>query len=166
MIYFYHCHGGEHTNGLFQIGISMYYILTIYIVHLLCTYLYVQLDMQIMMHSYTPQYDSHVRDKLPLICQALLCIAQVQYSEKPYNRATHQLIISQNFAHLSCKVENILNGRLDLIPSPSPLVKIQVMGGIVSLQCKGKTLLGIVNKLLKTKSLLTSPSNVLPHHLK
>ena len=58
--------------------------------------------MQIMMHSYTPQYDSHVRDKLPLICQALLCIAQVQHSEKPYNRATHQLIISQNFSHLSC----------------------------------------------------------------
>ena len=80
-----------------------YYILTIYIVHLLCIYgRYVQLDMQIMMHSYTPQYDSHVRDKLPLICQALLCIAQVQYSEKPYNRATHQLIISQNFSHLSC----------------------------------------------------------------
>ena len=27
---------------------------------------------------------------------------------------------------------------------------------------KGTTMLGIVNKLLKTKSLLTSPSNVLP----
>ena len=34
------------------------------------------------------------------------------------------------------------------------------------LQSKGKTLLGIVNKLQKTKSLLTSPSNVLPYHLK
>jgi hypothetical protein len=30
----------------------------------------------------------------------------------------------------------------------------------------GKTLLGIVNKLLKTKSLLTSPSNDLPYYLK
>ena len=36
----------------------------------------------------------------------------------------------------------------------------------VCLRCKGKTLLGIVNKLLKTKRLLTSPSNVLPLHLK
>jgi hypothetical protein len=40
------------------------------------------------------------------------------------------------------------------------------MGGKVSLGCKGKTLLAIVNKLLKTKSLLASPSNVLPYYLK
>ena len=60
------------------------------------------------------------------------------------------------------KVEKILRGSLDLIPSPSPSVKIQIMGGKVCLRCKGKTLLGIVNKLLKTKSLLTSPRNVLP----
>ena len=58
------------------------------------------------------------------------------------------------------KVEKILKGSLDSIPSPSPSVKIQVMGGKVCLRCKGKTLL--VNKLLKTKNLLTSPSNVLP----
>ena len=45
-------------------------------------------------------------------------------------------------------------------------MKIQIMGGKVCLRCKGKTLLGIVNKLLKTKSLLTTPSNVLPLHLK
>ena len=66
----------------------------------------------------------------------------------------------------SIKVENILKGSLDLIPSPSPSVKIQIMGGKVCLMCKGKTLLGVVNKLLKTKSLLTSPSNVLPYYLK
>ena len=66
----------------------------------------------------------------------------------------------------SNKVENILKGSLDLIPSPSPSVKIQIMWGKVYLWCKGKTLLGIVNKLLKTKSFLTSPSNVLPYHLK
>ena len=59
------------------------------------------------------------------------------------------------------KVENFLKGSLDLIPSPSPLVKIQIMGGKVCLWCKGKTLLGVVNK-----SLLTMPSNVLPLHLK
>jgi hypothetical protein len=60
----------------------------------------------------------------------------------------------------------ILKGSLDSISSPSPSVKIQIMGRKVCLRCKGKTLLGIVNKLLKTKSLLTSPSNDLPHYLK
>ena len=69
------------------------------------------------------------------------------------------------FPNLS-KVEKILKGSLDLIPSPSPSVKIQIMGGKVCLRCKGKTLLDVVNKLLKTKSLLTSPSNVLPYSLK
>ena len=47
------------------------------------------------------------------------------------------------------KVEKILKGSLDSIPSPS--VKIQIMGGKVCLRSKGKTLLGIVNKLLKKK---------------
>ena len=61
------------------------------------------------------------------------------------------------------KVEKILKGSLDLIPSPSPTVKFQIIGRKVCLKGKGKTLLGIVNKLLKTKSLLTSPSNVLPY---
>ena len=46
-----------------------------------------------------------------------------------------------------------MKGSLDLI---------QIMGRKVCLRCKGKILLGNVNKLLKTKSLLTSPSNVLP----
>ena len=64
------------------------------------------------------------------------------------------------------KVENILKGSLDLIPSPSPSVKIQIMGGKVCLRCKGKTLMGSVNKLLKTKSLMTKPSNVLPYYFK
>ena len=64
------------------------------------------------------------------------------------------------------KVEKILKGILDSILSPSPLVKIQIMGRKVCLRCKGKKLLGIVNKLLKSKSLLTSPSNVLPYYLK
>ena len=64
------------------------------------------------------------------------------------------------------KVEKILKGSLDSIPSPSHSVKIQIMGGKVCLGCKGKTLLGIVNKCLKTKSLLTSTSNVLPYCIK
>ena len=60
------------------------------------------------------------------------------------------------------KVERILKGSLDSIPSTSPLAKIQIMGGKVCFWCKGKTLLGVVKKLLKTKTLLTSPSNILP----
>ena len=49
-----------------------------------------------------------------------------------------------------------------MIPSPSPSVKIQIMGWKVCLRCKGKTLLGVVNKRLKIKILLTIPCNVLP----
>ena len=60
------------------------------------------------------------------------------------------------------KVENILKGSLDSIQSPSPSVKIQIMGEKVCLRCKGKTLLGVVYKLFVFKSLLTTPSNVLP----
>jgi hypothetical protein len=63
------------------------------------------------------------------------------------------------------KVEKILKGGLDLFQSPSPSVKIQIISRKVCLRCKGKTLLGVVNKLLKTKDLLTSPSNVLPYYL-
>ena len=59
------------------------------------------------------------------------------------------------------KLGKVLKGSMDLIPSPS--MKIQSKGGKVCLRCKGKTLLGIDNKHLKTKSLLKSPSNVLPH---
>jgi hypothetical protein len=49
------------------------------------------------------------------------------------------------------KVEKNLKGSLDSIPSPSTSVKIQIMGGKVCLRCKGKTLLGFVNRLLKKK---------------
>jgi hypothetical protein len=55
------------------------------------------------------------------------------------------------------KVEKILKDRLDSIPPPSPSEKIQIMGGKDCLRCQGKTLLGIANKLLKTKSLLKTP---------
>jgi len=64
---------------------------------------------------------------------------------------------------LILKVEKILKGSLDSIPSPSPSVKIQIMSGKVCLSCKGKTLLAVVNKLLKSKCLLTSTSNFLPY---
>ena len=64
------------------------------------------------------------------------------------------------------KVEKILKGSLGSISSPLTSVKIQIMGGKVCLMCKGKTLLDIVNKLLKTAILLISPSNVLSYRLK
>jgi hypothetical protein len=62
------------------------------------------------------------------------------------------------FTGIFTKVEKILKGNLDSIPSPSPTVKIQIMGGKVCLRCKGKTLLGVGKKLLTTKSLITSPA--------
>ena len=55
------------------------------------------------------------------------------------------------FEQKSNKVEKILRGSLDSIPSPSPLVKIQIMGGKVCLRYKGKILLGVVNKLFFQK---------------
>ena len=51
----------------------------------------------------------------------------------------------------SGKVEKILKGSLDSIPSPSPLVKIQIMGGKIRLRYKGKSLLGVVNKLFVSR---------------
>ena len=41
--------------------------------------------------------------------------------------------------------------------SPSPSVKIQIMGGKVCLRCKGKALLGVVKKVLKTKMFVEIP---------
>ena len=66
----------------------------------------------------------------------------------------------------SIKVEIFFKGRLDSIPTPSPSLKIQIMGGKVCLTSKGKTLLDVVNKILKTTKLLSSPINVLPYCLK
>ena len=54
--------------------------------------------------------------------------------------------IKPTFSDHIVKVESILKGSLDSIPSPSPSVKIQIRGGKVCLRCKGKTLLGVVNK--------------------
>ena len=42
------------------------------------------------------------------------------------------------------KIEKILKCRLDLISSPSPLIKIQVIGGKVCSMRKDKRLLGIL----------------------
>ena len=52
------------------------------------------------------------------------------------------------------KVEHILKGSLNSITSPPPSVKIQIMGGKVFLRCKGKTLLGDVNKLFVSPAII------------
>ena len=77
-----------------------------------------------------------------------------------YSSHTHTYRVSGYLLIIFFKVEKILKGSLDSIPSPSPSVKIQIMGGKVCLRCKDKTLLFVF------KSLLTTPSNVLPLHLK
>ena len=61
-------------------------------------------------------------------------------------------LIICNDRNLVSKVEKVLKGSLDSIPSASASVKIEIMGRKVCLMCKGKTLLGVVNKLLKTKT--------------
>jgi hypothetical protein len=57
----------------------------------------------------------------------------------------------EHYYFVICKLEKILTGSLNSILSPSPSVKIQIMGGKICLRCKGETLLGVVNKLFKTK---------------
>ena len=64
----------------------------------------------------------------------------------PPNTLRHRQFWSRIF-----KVEEILKGSLDLIQPPSLSLKIQIMGGKDCLRSKGKTLLGIVNKLLYQK---------------
>ena len=58
-------------------------------------------------------------------------------------------VTSRSSDMIHFKVEEILEGCLDSISSPS--VEIQIMGGKVCLRCKGKTLVGFVNKLWKQK---------------
>ena len=50
------------------------------------------------------------------------------------------------------KVENILKGSLDSIPSPSPSVKIQIMGRKFWVRCKGKSLQNITQQWFALKS--------------
>ena len=68
-----------------------------------------------------------------------------------YDKST---IITGNYVirlQFFLKVEKILKGSLDLIPSPSPSVKIQIMGEKVCLRCKGKTLLDVVKNFWKQR---------------
>ena len=106
-----------------------------------------------------------VDEKKQMSKKDLLIYAQGAFDidDETHNRLMEEVKdekVQLTFLH---KVENILKGRLDSISSPS--VKIQIMGGKVCLRCKCKILLGIVNNLFVFKSLLTTPSNVLPLHL-
>ena len=67
----------------------------------------------------------------------------------------HEVFIGFAKKYLFIKVEKNLKDSLDSIPSP---VKIQIMGGKVCFRCKGKTLLGDVNKLFVFKSFLATLS--------
>ena len=49
------------------------------------------------------------------------------------------------------KVEKILKGSLNLVPSPFTSMTTQIMGGKVFLRCEGKTLLDVVSKLFISK---------------
>ena len=64
---------------------------------------------------------------------------EIREFKEPYICVLYKNVISdQNNKSLltlvSIKVEKILKGSLDSIPSPSPLVKIQIMGGKGCLQ--------------------------------
>ena len=90
--------------------------------------------------------------------------------EKNYFKTFFKLPRSQlpkfflTFLKIGFKVEKILKGSLDSIDSPS--VKFQIMGGKVCFRWKVKTLLDVINTLLKTKTSLTLFKNVLPYFLK
>ena len=61
------------------------------------------------------------------------------------------IIKTQDIPSQNAKVEKNLKGTLNSIPTPSPSVQIQIVGGKVFLSCKGKRLLGVVKNLLKNK---------------
>ena len=81
-----------------------------------------------------------------LKAEAAIQEKELAEKQKEANDALIMIKVCKNF-----KVEKILKASLDSIPSPSPSMKIQIMGRKVCLRCKGKTLLGIVNKLLNLK---------------
>ena len=64
----------------------------------------------------------------------------------------------------SIKVEKILKGSRVSIPSLSPSVKIQIMGGKVCLRWKGKTLLGEKFVEISQQSFAILPQVTFPAH--
>ena len=87
---------------------------------------------------------------------------------KKYTKNTESL--NYGFFH---KVKKIQEECLDLISSPSPSAKIQIIGGKIWLRCKGITLLGLSTNFWKQKvcwhspamfCLITYPANNLNFH--
>ena len=72
--------------------------------------------------------------------------------------------ITATFKNIASKVDKILKGSLDLILSPSPSVKIQIMSGKICLRCTSKTLLGVVNKCFTLLPQVNFPTNILNFH--
>ena len=66
-----------------------------------------------------------------------------------FNYLLIEVLPSPGFQMWIVKVEKILKGSLNSIPSP--LVKIQIIGGKIRLSSKGKTLLDVVNKVENKK---------------
>ena len=98
------------------------------------------------------------------ICYCYLFKLQSSFTIWDTFKVLYGCINSKEITLVICtKEENILKSSLDWTLLPSPSVKLQIMGGEDCLRRKGKTLLDIVNKLLKTKKMLTSPSNFLPY---
>ena len=110
-------------------------------------------------------YLSLAKAMLPQFCM-LPMPWPVNFLLRIFKNSVKSTVISKVCCYFISKVEKISKGSLDSIPSPSPFVKIEIMGRKVCLRCKGQTLLGIVSKLFKIKSLLPSPSNVLPNSFK
>ena len=108
--------------------------------------------------DFSPPTTRNVEIKLPLSgCQRKLYDDYLSSSQSKLDSLDAKSIASVlqtlrkvRFFFYFFKVEMILKGSLDSIPSHSPSVKIQIRIGKMCLRCKGKTLLGIVNKLLKT----------------
>ena len=75
-------------------------------------------------------------DKKAFNCEET-CHIGFMKAEKPF-KCNRQLKFS-TFTHRQSRI--FFKDSLDSIPSPSPSVKIQIMGSKVCLRCKGKTLL-------------------------
>ena len=60
------------------------------------------------------------------------------------------------------KVKKILKDSMDSISSPSPSLKIQIMGGKVCLSCEKQNIAGCCQQTFEYKTFVTLPSNVLP----
>ena len=79
-------------------------------------------------------------------CESALKALERSVVENLLNEGARQPLARISDTVRPFKVEKILKSSLDSILSPS--VKVQIMGGKVCFWRKGKTLLGIVNKLV------------------